>query len=610
MAIWKTGKQKQQLQESSNKQQLDLSDLMNLPYYHFAQQITTLRNYTTTSGIQSTIKEAMLKDPIISMIINMWISDTLLKDILTQKIFEVAIEKNKDNITDEQITQLNDCIDYLIENSNLDECLTQILYQIITDGIVSVKLGFIDSFEDTKIKLFESNKKRVLNESSTWDEDRKTKLLEAPSYDDYEDMYSNTKVFNKKIKRLVGRFYFEMLPSKLVPLKHKGITILYLDLNNTQKVLNPKNITTFVNVRGGVKRLVLKDNPEDIVSSVYEIPLGKSFIENAVTPWSMMNTTEDCTLLALMTRSAIYRLFQIDVGSLSTKETEKLIHDFKARITSRETIDVRAQHYSSAQTQLPLGDSIIIPTRNGIGTISLQSVGGDLDIRTEEPMNYFREQLLASLGVPKALVYGDESGALINTSATRSDIRYLRTIQQFTSILSLGLEDIFKDYLTMLGVDLSKIKLKVKFSQINSEEALQRIEYEQTKQEALDRAITSLNNLGITFDNGAYSKTRDELITRFLDKELLDIIKQDELAMIDHPPASANPEAPDEIEHESLPSGSTLDSNDTEINIDNDFGGDDNFEDTDFDNSEPTEELPPVEPTNDTINDTPAYTPA
>lgn len=611
MAIWNRKepiKESQKIQEASRETQLSLQDLVSLPYYNFASQLTSLRGMTTTS-MNSTIKEAMLKDPIISMIINMWISDTLSKDVLTNKVYDVEIKRNADaEISDEAINKINSFIDYLQENSNLDELLEQILYKVITDGITSVKLGFVDSYEDTKIKLFESNKKKILSESQKWDDDFKKKLLEAPSYDDYEDELYRKRTFNStKLKRLLGRFYFELLPAHLIPLKHKGITILYMDLHNSQKVLNPKNITTFVNTRGGVKTLSIKDDPEDIVSTTYEIPLGQSFIENAVTPWSMMNTTEDCTLLALMTRSAIYRVFQIDVGAMSTKETEKFVQEFKKRITSRETIDVRGQHYSSAQTQVPLGDSIIVPTRNGVGTINVQAVGGDLDIKTETPLDYFREQLLASLGVPKALVYGDESGALINTSATRSDIRYLRTVQQFTRILSRGLEAIFKDYLAMLGVNLKKISLKVKFSQINSEEALQRIEYEQTKQEALDRAITSLSNLGISFENGAYHNTRDELIKRFIDSELLEVIKKDEEELAQQPPEDPNPFGDDSEGNdeglEALPSGSNLAEEPIDVNLSG--GGEENSEIEELPSVENTGEVEPT--TNANVNEEVPY---
>lgn len=546
MALWSKKmnnlNESQTLQEASKAKQLDITALLNQPYYQFTSQLTSLRSLLTT---KSTIKEAMLKDPIISQIINMWISDTLSKDILTGEIFEVVIEDNAsgDKNIKELITDMNTSVKYLRENSNLNEILTPTLYNIITGGITSVRLGFVDMYEDTKIKLFESNKKKFLKESENWNDSDKesflnprvytsqaSKLLEAPTYDDYEDNTESYEVRQRrKINKLIGRYYFELMPQKLVPLKHKGITILYLDLNNQVKVLNPRNITTFINTRGGVKSLSIKSDPEDIDSSLYEIPLGKSFIENAVTPWSMYNTVQDCTLLALMTRSAIYRLFQIDVGAMSVKETEQFLQEFKKRLTSRESIDVRAQHYSSAQTQIPLGDSILIPTRNGLGRMEVQAIGGDLNIQTEEPLNFFREELLASLGVSKDLIYGSNGGALVNTSATRSDIRYLRTIQQFISILSLGLESIFKDYLSLLDYDLSKVTLKVIFKQLNSEEALQRMEYEQTRQEALDRLVTSLNNLGIDFSDGKYKTTRNELISRYMDNELLECIKQDEL---------------------------------------------------------------------------------
>jgi hypothetical protein len=533
MAIINFGRKKlnesQSLQETSRKAQLDVSTILNLPYYNSIQRLQNMGTARGQYSITSEVKKAMLRDPLISRVINMWISDTLSKDVLTHEVYLVDVTKADDTVTDNELNEINDAINYLRENSNLEELLPQILYNIIVWGSSSVKLGFVDGFEDTNIKLFESNKKKILNETSNWNEDTVKKLLEAPNYDDYLLDDNGTGRKRKKLVKLSGRYFIEMLPKRMVPLRHKGITILYLDLDNTTKVLNPKNITSFINMRGGTKTLSLKENSDDVVSDLYELPMGESFIDNAVTPWSMLNSVEDCTMLALMTRSAIYRLFQIDVGAMSTEETEKLVQEFKTRLTSRETINVREQYYSSANTQLPLGDSIVIPTRNGVGTISLQTVGNDLKLDTDGPLKYFREQLLSALGVPEGLIYGDTgNGGLINTSATKQDIRYLRTIQQFTSILSQGLISLFKDYLKMIGVDISKITLDINFAQINNEQDVERIEYEQAKQDALQRAIDSLSSLGITFDGGAYKGTRDLLISRYLDSELLDKIKEDE----------------------------------------------------------------------------------
>ena len=209
MAIWNRNKSKTKLDESqkslteaSNMSQLDVVKLLGQPYYNFASSLTSLRGNTS---ISSTIKESMLKDPIISRVINMWMDDTLSTDIVSGKIFDVEITDNHSKKSKEEIEKMiqtaSDSIDYLLENSNIIDSLNRILYKVITDGNVSVKLGFVDLYEDTKIKLFETNKKKAskLLESETFtDKDKRTKFLEATNYDDY---VNDTMSYNMKTKK-------------------------------------------------------------------------------------------------------------------------------------------------------------------------------------------------------------------------------------------------------------------------------------------------------------------------------------------------------------------------------------------------------------------------
>ena len=143
-------------------------------------------------------------------------------------------------------------------------------------------------------------------------------------------------------------------------------------------------------------------------------------------------------------------------------------------------------------------------------------------------------------------------------------------------------------------------------SQINSEEALQRMEFEQTKQEALDRAITSLENLGISFKDGGYRKTRDLLVQRFMDQELLDMILEDEKDMPVQPIKDEGPKD-DDSKLEPLPAGSATTS-EVDVNLNTDEPTEDEFnEDLSVDTNEP-EPLPEVEPTgNVDVNADPPY---
>ena len=142
----------------------------------------------------------------------------------------------------------------------------------------------------------------------------------------------------------------------------------------------------------------------------------------------------------------------------------------------------------------------------------------------------------------------------------------------------------------MLDIDLSKISLKVIFKQLNSEEALQKMEYEQTRQEALDRLVTSLGNLGIDFSDGKYRNTRNELILRFMDNTLLDLIKKDEEELSKLPPSPTQEPTEDTDELEPLPPMSDFSSIEDSPRLgDEDIPNEVSPEDTELPDVEPSE---------------------
>ena len=130
MAIINFGRKKlnesQSLQETSRKTQLDVSTILNLPYYNSIQRLQNMGTARGQYSITSEVKKSMLRDPLISRVINMWISDTLSKDVLTHEVYLVDVTKADDTVTDEAINEINDAINYLRENSNLEELLPQI----------------------------------------------------------------------------------------------------------------------------------------------------------------------------------------------------------------------------------------------------------------------------------------------------------------------------------------------------------------------------------------------------------------------------------------------------------------------------------------------------
>ena len=120
---------------------------------------------------------------------------------------------------------------------------------------------------------------------------------------------------------------------------------------------------------------------------------------------------------------------------------------------------------------------------------------------------------------------------MMNTSLTQLDIRYCRTVQRLQTILAEGLKDICLLYLKMTRTKKALDELpdfKIVFTSINSSEDQARAELRQKQMETLDKMISELNKMGISFENDMYSKTRDKLIKEFFGQEFLETLQEDE----------------------------------------------------------------------------------
>ena len=229
-----------------------------------------------------------------------------------------------------------------------------------------------------------------------------------------------------------------------------------------------------------------------------------------------------------MTRSTLYRIFSVEVGNKGDLATKKILQDLKNKIKMDETINVKEKIYNADLRQIPLGDSIFIPTRNGIGNIDIKVVGGDINLKDAIDLDYFKDKLFASLGIPKAFLgFSEDSGGLINTSLTRMDIRYARTIKGLQSILAEGLKDLCLKYIEFTRPESVVRELpdfKIVFTSINTEEDNQRCETKQVQMETLAKTLEAFEGLGV--DVSSIPELRNTLIKDWIGSDYYEIIKE------------------------------------------------------------------------------------
>ena len=551
--------------------------------YNFIQGIRKLdSNYTNYDALI----DRMTEDSIISSALDMWTEDALQRDPQTKEIFHVELDTPDDYVETVLSKGLSMELDrFLKDDLRMEKNLIPIIKKVLTYGNCPLKLDFADELSDEKLELkeshledfqaisdkltpmFENDKKVAIDDISMLKESNYKVDWEASGEDiiDYDHpLLERIRSFNDKktlkeadglldTKPMVkGRWYTEMIGhgTNIYELTSKQKLIAYMDRDNPERFIKPDRIVNFSNNTGKHKVIFEIGGFNDAANKkrYYQLERGESFIENAMVAWQVLAALEDILLLTRMTRSILYRIFSVEVGNKGNKETKETLERLKNKIKMDESVNVREKIYNASLSQVPLGDSIFIPTRNGIGVIDVKTVGGDVNLHDAVDLDYFKDKLFAGLRIPAPFLGFTESlpGGIGDTSLTRMDIRYSRTISRIQSILAEGLKDLCLLYLKFTRTKKAFNELpdfKIVFTSINSAEDISRAELKQTQMTTLKQVLESLKALGVDLaaNSEGYEYTRQQLIKEYFGSVLLDKILKDEESMPVQGPTEGNP---------------------------------------------------------------------
>ena len=620
------------LNESEKRNLNEAQNLMNytvdgLATYNFVRAIRTIDG---SANSLDNMYERMMQDSVISSAVDMYVDDALQVDPQRQSIFWVELDTPDDYVEDYLSKGLTKELErFLKDDLRMDKELRDIAKRVVVYGDAPVKLDFVDEYEDDKLQLIDVNKKqfesvseecgKILKESADLSTGVKPRDVDYNSWvgkplinkstqfvhlkESLNNIKNNQKILNESvsskkaklyedelvnIKRVIkGRWYAELLGSgsNIYTLRSRGKILAYIDRNNVNQIIDGRYIVNFSN-NTGKNRVTFEvgDQFDNIAQKkIFTLSRGESYLENSRIAWQVLSALEDILLLTRMTRSILYRIFSVEVGQKGNKETKQILDALKSRIKIDETVNVRDKLYNSELKQVPLGDSIFIPTRNGIGVIDVKVVGGDVNLRDAIDLDYFKDKLFAGLKIPKSFLGFEQDlpGGLGNTSLTRMDIRYGRTVKRLQSILAEGLKDLCDLYLRMTRPENVYQELpafKVVFTSINTSEDAERIESKQVQMETLDKVLETLKNMGIDLSSGMYEETRNSLIKEWFGSDILDLIEKDEK----NQPINPNPPADE--------GGSGDDFSSTPVDVQDTSGGTPPSDLMDFGNEEGTEE--------------------
>lgn len=392
-------------------------------------------------------------------------------------------------------------VTYLLDTMNVDKHAYKWIYSLVKYGDLYLRLYRESEYND---KLFDSdniedqnkhNYSKRLNEdlAKILDQDladpeiRNYELTreEAARLDDLDEGFQSdntTNILNEDVKlRLYSQndryvHYLEMVPNpaEVYELTRLGKTYAYIQAPTNVSLYKQQD--ALMNASGRFQyafkkkdvqlfeatefvHAVLEDNssrqPEEVNIFLteedyetgasplsYTVRRGQSLLYSTYKTWRELMLLEYSLLLNRVTKSSIIRVIGVEVGDMPKEQIGPHLQGIKSLMEQKAAIDVGGG-MSEYTNPGPVENNIYVPTHNGIGAISTQQIGGDVNVRDIADIDYFKNKFYGSLKVPKQY-FGDtddSAGFDGGTSLSIISSRYAKTIKRIQNTFIQALTD-------------------------------------------------------------------------------------------------------------------------------------------------------------------------
>ena len=103
----------------------------------------------------------------------------------------------------------------------------------------------------------------------------------------------------------------------------------------------------------------------------------------------------------------------------------------------------------------PMENNVYVPTRNGVGALNTQQIGGDINVKDIADIDYFKNKFYGSMKIPKQYLgdTDDATGFNGGTSLSIVSSRYAKTVKRIQSAMIQALTDCINILLIDRGLD-------------------------------------------------------------------------------------------------------------------------------------------------------------
>tara|TARA_R110000850_G_scaffold203687_5_gene330011 strand:+ start:1 stop:924 length:924 start_codon:yes stop_codon:yes gene_type:complete len=129
----------------------------------------------------------------------------------------------------------------------------------------------------------------------------------------------------------------------------------------------------------------------------------------------------------------------------------------KDKFKKEKYYDPSKGNIDSRYNPLSADEDFFVPTRNGAGT-KIETLPGAQNLGDVDDVKYFRDKLLACLKIPKDYIVEKDKSPERKANLSQLDVKFARVIGRVQQQAEIGLEQIARRHLALMGYPVGAIK--------------------------------------------------------------------------------------------------------------------------------------------------------
>ena len=228
----------------------------------------------------------------------------------------------------------------------------------------------------------------------------------------------------------------------------------------------------------------------------YTVRRGQSILYQSYKIWRELQLLENAVLLNRLTRSSVVRIVGVEVGDMPKNMVAPHLQRIKTLIEQKSAINA-TKSMSEYNNPGPIENTVYVPTHNGQGALNMQTIGGDVDVKSLVDLDYFKNKMFGSLRVPKQYFNetDDSTGFNGGTSLTIISSRYAKMIKRIQATMCQMITDLMNIFILDKGLDSYIGKFTIKMTPPTTQEELDRRENMSAKVNIIGDILNLLSDL-------------------------------------------------------------------------------------------------------------------